>query len=113
MVPMSATTFIATAVFLNAEKQLPVEYLTKIAGDLKSISDSFIYVSVSELPINDWKFIRQLANQSPLEALLEASQLSKDLNGDILILDHGATISSNDAHEVFTILNLAEKHGVV
>lgn len=113
MVPVSATTFIATAVFLSTEEQLPVQYLTGIAEDLKSISDSFIYVSSSEVPINGWKYIRQQTNQSPLEALLEASKANLDLNGDVLVIDNGATISSSDAHEVLTILNLAEKHGVV
>lgn len=113
MVPVSATTFIATAVFLSAEEQLPVQYLTGIAEDLKSISDSFIYVSSSEVPIIGWKYVRQQTNQSPLEALLEASKANLDLNGDLLVIDNGATISSSDAHEVLTILNLAEKHGVV
>ena len=113
MVPVSATTFIATAVFLSAEEQLPVQYLTGIAEDLKSISDSFIYVSSSEVPINGWKYIRQQTNQSPLEALLKTSNANLELNGDVLVIDNGATISSSDAHEVLTILNLAEKHGVV
>lgn len=113
MVPVSATRFIATAVFLNAEEQLPVQYLTRIAEDLKSISDSFIYVSSSEVPISGWKYIRQQTNQSPLKVLLETSKANLDLNGDVLVIDNGATISSSDAQEVLTILNLAEKHGVV